>query len=502
MKPETSKRRRSRIELGYYKSGDGYSRFRSALCGLAIAGVAAWTGYACLAGGDRSSGILREPSLLASKGTLAKPHAMWDSQCSACHRPFSPISTSLGSERCKSCHAGPAHHANERKADTPACAECHKDHQGRDASLTAMQDVMCTRCHAQLDQHAETAGQALAIAPAVTRFDLAHHPEFPTLAEETRPAAGRVKFNHRRHLAAGMPAEQGGAVLTYGDLPESVRSRYGFTPGEKLDAPVHLACASCHQLDPAPPAQRGHGDYMAPIAYESHCSACHPLALTEQKAIRHGLPAAEVLADVREYYSAQAALADPDLLRKPLPPARIPSQPGLQDSEAYSAAIDARVLSSARRLFGAGESPDLRSDAGRGGCVECHRLKPGSGEIVSIGSLAGIAVEPVAMRPIWFAKARFAHSAHRAIECSDCHAAAWESRSSGDLNLLPGIATCASCHAPAATFSRKGKAGALCVECHRYHDGDHPLAGEGAPARDAIRRFSVQSFAEGGAPAK
>ena len=89
---ETGKRRRSRIELGYYRTPDRFSRWRGRLCMIAILTAAAWLVISAIAGRDAASHAWSlEPSRLASKGPLAQPHALWDSKCDACHVSFAPI---------------------------------------------------------------------------------------------------------------------------------------------------------------------------------------------------------------------------------------------------------------------------------------------------------------------------------------------------------------------------------------------------------------------------
>ena len=114
-----------------------------------------------------------------------------------------------------------------------------------------MPDSTCTRCHARLEDHVSSPMPASRVETHIGKFDIADHPEFRSLENETKPTAGRIKFNHKRHLTPGMPLEQGGSVLTYRDLSESNRSRYGMTKNDAPDAPVRLDCASCHRLDPA-----------------------------------------------------------------------------------------------------------------------------------------------------------------------------------------------------------------------------------------------------------
>src|SRR5207244_11924973 len=64
-----------------------------------------------------------------------------------------------------------------------------------------------------------------------------------------------------------------------------------------IQTPIQLNCAACHQLDETPgngnvrqaadavqqyPAPSS-GAYMAPINYEDHCRACHPLTLARSE---------------------------------------------------------------------------------------------------------------------------------------------------------------------------------------------------------------------------
>ena len=41
-----------------------------------------------------------------------------------------------------------------------------------------------------------------------------------------------------------------------------------------------------------------------------------------------------------------------------------------------------------------------------------------------------------------------------------------------------------------------------CADCHRYHNGDHPFQGRGAPARDPAAPLTVGEFLLGGTAAK
>src|SRR5262249_62353310 len=64
----------------------------------------------------------------------------------------------------------------------------------------------------------------------------------------------------------------------------------------------------------------------------------------------------------------------------------------------------------------------------------------------------------------WMPHAKFNHDAHRGFTCVSCHEKAQTSTESSDV-LLPGIATCRTCHAPGLDHAES-----RCFECHTYHD--------------------------------
>ena len=528
---ETGKGRKSRIELGYYRAPDSLARWRTRLCLIAVLAVAGWLAAAAIAGRNTASHAWSlEPTRLASKGPLARPHAMWDATCEACHISFAPIndshwapapwtSSKEGSKRCTTCHAGPAHHKAEVKDEAPACAECHRDHRGRDASLLTMDDSACTTCHRDLNKHRDLSAVPSKVAPTVTRFDLEHHPEITASWAIRSRNPTRIKFNHALHMAEGLTLEKGGSPLTVAQFPAQDRDRYGWKGSHREDHPVQLACALCHQPDREDDARafdsragsagapRASGAYMLPIVYENHCAGCHPLqydAKLPERQMRHGLSAQEVVNDLRKLYTNEAVNADPDLLRQYVPPQPAPGQPSSRRNPLMHEAVDDKVVTAAKLLFGANVDETVRRrrqlPAGRRGCVECHTLKPTAEPIVSSKSLATLEIEPVLMTPVWFESSFFNHRTHRALGCLQCHPGATKSKQNGDWVLLPGIYRCVSCHAPAdgQNRSQPGGASTNCTECHRYHNGDHPEQGLGARARRGEVEQTLERFLSGG----
>ncbi len=524
---ETGKQRRSRIELGYYRRPDAAARRRGRLVLLALVAAGAWVAAAPAWEGGAAGVRLFQQSRLASRGPLAGPHAMWDSSCEACHVPFAPMSDSrwrpalawskgAADRKCQTCHAGPPHHKNQLERDVPSCAECHKDHRGRDSSLLAMADAVCTSCHGDLERHADPSAGTLATAAHATEFDAdpAHHPVFTPPPSGDDSSVGRILFSHGRHMAEGLVSAPGGAAFRYGSLEPADRERYGWSAGRD-GAPVQLRCDSCHRLEVTPaaatpelaqaivPAANG---VMQPVRYERDCRACHPLDIDPKapdRRVRHGLAPSVVADDLRRYYTAQAVLAEPTLLGRYVPARPMPGRPAPAQAEQAGKAADEKTLIALKRLFGTAAVDQARGGQdlplGRGGCVECHEFKTMSRPLVDLEAAAGLAMKPVVARSTWYESAWFNHTPHRALECASCHPGATEAGEKIE-RILPKIEDCTGCHAPARTRNGRaeGGAGMSCVLCHRYHNGDEPGGGLAATARMPAVPMTLEQFLSGG----
>ena len=93
---DTGKRRRSRIELGYYQTAGSILRG-----GGAGSGCSRFSRWRSGSRRRRSRAVTHARTRgcssrrrIASKGPLAQPHAIWDSTCEACHVSFTPINGS------------------------------------------------------------------------------------------------------------------------------------------------------------------------------------------------------------------------------------------------------------------------------------------------------------------------------------------------------------------------------------------------------------------------
>ena len=128
---ETGKQRAIRIPLQYYTRPDRMQGWKVKLTFVALGISVAWWA----SGFFSSDGRFRY-----SRGPVAAVHAMWETECEACHDP--DLRVAIGDSwvgdvtgmhwddgRCQTCHEGPEHFANQTlanqsKNDTPSCAGC------------------------------------------------------------------------------------------------------------------------------------------------------------------------------------------------------------------------------------------------------------------------------------------------------------------------------------------------------------------------------------------
>ncbi|MHC4940357.1 MAG: cytochrome c3 family protein [Planctomycetota bacterium] len=158
-----------------------------------------------------------------ANGALASAHAPFERNCAECHQGgFAAVSD----ESCTNCHVATGHCEDAE----PQCAECHRDHRGRDG-LARVSDGHCNGCHAG---HRE-----------ITTF--AAHTEFATEAKEQF-----IRFSHSKHLEPNLQ-----------------------------EGP--LDCADCHL-----PRESG----FEPIAFDRHCVRCHTERIDDafpDETVPHGI---------------------------------------------------------------------------------------------------------------------------------------------------------------------------------------------------------------------
>ncbi|MCI0681449.1 MAG: cytochrome c3 family protein [Gemmataceae bacterium] len=413
-------------------------------------------------------------------GPLAHVHATWEHRCDTCHTNAQPLSgqnwagTLLGAShaadaQCQTCHAGPRHHDNEKPAEVAGCTTCHREHRGRSAGLRRVANEQCTRCHGNLTAHVQDGAATTFLN--VDSFLGERHPEFRVLREHGKDP-GRIAFNHKLHLAAGLREQANTSVpFVLADIAPEHRERYRVA-GQADKDPVKLDCASCHRADGASPERvRAAGDYMLPIHYDRHCQACHPLDFAKEAkgfdrpSVPHRLQPDEVRAWLRGYFTDRLIKDRASLLQQPLRP--LPGKNPEREAHARKLAdiLQENVRGAEAILFG------------QGACGRCH-----TSLLTETGATQRI--DPANIPTVWFQHARFDHTAHRGVACAVCHVDVEQSRGPADV-LLPGVKLCRTCHAPPHAAGGRVAGGARhdCVECHRYHGGDQPLHGRGAALR-------------------
>lgn len=436
------------------------------------------------------------PQAIAS-GPLSVHHALLADDCAACH-------TGGEAEGCPVCHepvgaANPtrslAAHAGAHggepasEREEPECAECHPEHRGREAAITAVAEGRCLACH------------------PIGSF--ARHPEFAVLREGAADD-DRLSFAHGPHLERLLQDrsfEDPQRVCFECHLPTADGA--GFEP---LD--FDLACGGCHLgrasgTSPLPLAAPGIAGVETLEAIRARQTPGAGWAFEtspeefrlqggklSKRPVRHRDPwLLYNLARVRRELAPEAALGE-----------LVDARPGEKREELEAAYLEAiaRLRRRARDLEGrsgraiAGELREVRRQLEiaeqrvRGG-EEALAAAPFAGpaaperrrELVELAEMLtapcrschaveGAAILKVQRDQRVLLDARFDHRAHlvgRAF-CLDCHQripGLLETGASGPHPLdvaathnLPGIETCRSCHGP-------GRAPDSCVSCHDYH---------------------------------
>lgn len=406
-----------------------------------------------------------------SSGHLSQAHASLGSNCTTCHvKPFEAVRDTA----CLSCHTAIHGHADpfrlaraqpdltrwgafelavKKRLNLPAgrCVDCHTEHEGPQ-QMPATPQRFCSDCHSGLDSKLAdtTIGNAGDFATAHPEFRPAFitswRGEWPevrriSLAARPREESG-LKFPHALHLRAN-----GGVA----QMARRLAGDHGFGSA--------LQCRDCHRPEPQ-------GARFQPVDMESDCAMCHSLAFARTagtiRTLRHGDPA-QVVADLRDFYR----------LRSPATPASIAPAARRRPGSALQAQQRIRFSRGVHSVDVAGA---VRAVFSRGGaCYDCHQV-----QAPQSGSLA-FRIQPVAFPTRYIRHGWFDHRPHATQSCSSCHAAS-RSNSASDL-LLPGIATCRTCHGGERTSKPVASS---CAMCHDYHGG------EGAPSMIIRKRVRGQ----------
>jgi transcription elongation factor Elf1 len=441
----TTKKLAQRIDLNYFKRPSASKRAKFWISVVPVVIALAWI---------TGQGFSRD-SRIYSSGHLSEVHSVLESQCAACHvQQAGGFSAKAADAACLSCHDGPVHHTEQVKA--LECAVCHSEHHGR-VNISAASDQACGECHADLKTTAGTASYATHIRSLEDG-----HPQFAAVRDGSFDPS-TLKLNHSIHMQPIRRGPNGPIVnLDCGDChrPEAVKTNWKYADARYAAAKPsyseeeEIRVVRANVLTPhAPMTGR---ELMAPVKFGTACSSCH--LLTFDKRFEEGVPHDQpevihmfVVKKLRDYIAAH-----PNEVRVPRDPDReLAGKPILPETRILTPEqwVAERTAEDERLLWGKT-------------CQECHALKnvsPGAGN-AGAASAALPEVEKSNTTVRWMPHAKFDHDAHRGFTCVSCHAKAVSSTEAKDV-LLPGIATCQTCHAPGLDHAES-----RCAECHTYHD--------------------------------
>jgi hypothetical protein len=459
----TTKKLAQRIDLNYFKRPTPLKRAKFWLSLLLPLFALAWISWRAFSGDHR----------VYSSGRMSRAHAVLEKECAACHvQQAGAFSAKAADSACLSCHDGPVHHTSKTAA--PNCATCHTEHRGR-INISAASNQACAECHSDLKAN----HPATQFSWHINSLEDGH-PEFAALRSANNvPASdhGTIKLNHAIHMKPIRRGPNGPSVnLECGNChrPTSVDADLTYS-----DAKYRAATVSYKESDEFLPIQMGilkpskavtGHELMAPIKFANACAGCH--SLTFDKRFDEGGPHDKpeivhtfLIKKLQQYIAAHPSEVrvsrDPnrDLTGKTLPP-------------------QTRFLTPSQWVME--RTAEAEELLWRKTCKQCHTLGwlPKNLQMIipqsvsetdstpksSVARAALPYVEQANVVLLWLPHAKFDHDAHRGFSCVSCHAKTLTSTESSDV-LLPGIATCKTCHAPGA-----GHADSRCSECHTYHD--------------------------------
>jgi hypothetical protein len=466
----TTKKLAQRIDLNYFKRPTPLKRAKLWLSLLLPVIALTWITYH----------FATRDSRVYSSGRLSEPHAVFETQCAACHvQQAGSFNAKAENSACLACHDGPVHHAEQTR--TLDCAECHVEHR-RKINLSAASSQSCATCHSDLRANGGTSH----FAANIRSFEDGH-PQFAALKEGMRDA-GTIKLNHSLHLKPIRRSPTG--------------------PN------VQLACTSCHNLTAADPdltysdakyrgASVSYGDrdsvltipagtlvtprpasgreLMAPVKFANACSACHLLTFDkrfdegvphDKPEVVHGFLVKKFTNYIAAHPSELHEMQDParDLTGKPLPlrmRTLTPSQ-WIQEKVAVAEELLSRKTCAQCHQMTQKNLPDTGiarwSPSNPQAPMRIPDSSTSSTSFTSSTSSFIPAVAPANTTLRWLPHSKFDHSAHTGFSCTSCHSKTLTSTDSSDV-LIPGITTCQTCHAPGPNHAES-----RCFECHTYHD--------------------------------
>ncbi len=377
-------------------------------------------------------------------GEISSAHKAFGTNCKSCHEsPFVPVRSSS----CLACHSGIGQHADPHIAPDvdltkERCESCHHEHKGQ--TLATKDDQSdCGSCHGSIKNS----------APQTKLRDVSdfgtNHPDFMVslvqdpekmtfarfaLDDKNAVDNSHIKFTHKTHLKL-----------------DKVK--------EKAAKAGETTCDTCHEAAPG-------GMVFKRVNYERNCAECHLLQfepLHPEWRLPHGHPE-DVANRLRGYYS-EAALRNETF---PKPRSDIFEKPGADLPPPDP---------SGKEMVSSQTANAMMSSIARSACGQCHVTEPPAAG----ADPSAWKVLPVYVPDRFLPKAQFRHDKHNTMTCQGCHAA--ETSDGGVQVLIPGIETCKGCHAGQGGAPQR--IASRCVDCHIFHNPEHPVEGSNLRAAAA-----------------
>jgi hypothetical protein len=475
----TTKKLAQRIDLNYFKRPSPYKRAKFWLSLLVPLLALTWIAWRSFATDSR----------VYSSGRMSAAHAVLEKECAACHLPQAGVFSAKATDNaCRACHDGPVHHATQTQ--TLGCATCHSEHRGR-RSITATSNQTCAECHSDL----KTSDGPLRYAAHISSLEHGH-PQFAALREGQRDPQ-TIKLNHAIHMKPIRRGPNGPIVqLECSDCHRPGAASAQWIYADAKYTSVNHSYSDQDEVQPLPsgtlwpPKPLTGRELMAPVKFATACAGCHLLTFDERfdDGVPHDKP--EVVhaflgKRFGEYIAAHpgevrvARNPKRDLTGRPIPP-------------------EVRILSPAQWV--SERTADAEELLWRKTCKQCHalhfpekdghaRISQSTFESTPSAKLDGPQtilpeIEPAKITLRWMPRAKFDHDAHRGFSCVSCHEKALTGTETTDV-LLPGIATCRTCHAPGPDHAES-----RCFECHTYHDW--------SKRQEVTPKFTLPSLRTGG----
>ena len=241
---------------------------------------------------------------LVMPGKVVEAHAEYEEECSNCHMRFE---RKKQPELCLDCHeevaqdidSGTGFHGKNRRAKRSHCANCHTDHEGRDADIVGLDersfdhedtdfplvgkhlDNACNDCHEPATRHRETSSDCLSCHEP----DNPHGDTMGTQCGDCHSPTGwlDVEFDHDTTGFPLIGKHQEPACLdchaddTFTDTPTSC---YGcHAEDDAHDGRSGNECGNCHKPTGWQDTSFDHArdtDFVLDGKHaEQNCDACH-----------------------------------------------------------------------------------------------------------------------------------------------------------------------------------------------------------------------------------